>query len=380
MRYSADRILTTHVGSLPRPQEVVDVLFAQDRGEGSEQEFEDTVRRAVADVVTKQLEVGIDVPSDGEMSKINYATYMRHRLSGFDRFSEAPRAHPADLTDFPEYLEQQVESGARPVFKRPVCTGPISHRDLGPMRRDLERLRAATEGHDGDAFLNAASPGVVAAFQPNEYYPSHEAYLEAIVPAMAPEYEAVVQAGFVLQVDCPDMAMVRHMNFRNETDDGFLKIVDLHVEALNEALRNVPADSVRMHVCWGNYEGPHLWDIPLAKVARAVLRAKPQALLVEAANPRHGHEWVVWREIGLPDDKILVPGVIDTTTNFVEHPELVAQRICTFADVVGKERVIAGTDCGFGTFVGMSTVAPRVAVAKLEALAEGARLVSQELY
>jgi 5-methyltetrahydropteroyltriglutamate--homocysteine methyltransferase len=380
MRVSTDRILTTHVGSLPRPQPVVDVLFAQDNDEDVTDTFNTVMRAAVDDAVTQQFEAGVDLPSDGEMSKISYATYVRHRLAGFDRFSEEPRPQPQDLSDFPEFLRRQLDSGARPIIRRPVCSGPVTHRDIGPMRRDLANLTAAIDGRDVEPFMNAASPGVIAAFQPNEYYPSHEEYLSALVEAMKPEYEAVNDAGIVLQVDCPDLAMARHMNFAEMTDDEFLRIADLHIDALNASLANVPAEQVRIHICWGNYEGPHTRDIPLSKVVQTVLRANAQAFLFESANPRHAHEANAWREASLPDDKVLVPGVIDTTSNFVEHPELVAQRVCTYAEIVGRDRVIAGTDCGFGTFAGFGSVHPSVCCAKLKALSEGAALASERLW
>lgn len=383
MEHSTDRILTTHVGSLPRPQEVVDQLFAEDRGEAVDRAaYDATMRRAVAEAVRRQAAAGIDIVSDGEMSKISYATYIRHRLSGFT-VGEAPRATPRDLDEFPEYRDRLARAGGTPKYLRPICTGPIAPRDTAPLEADLANLRAALDAAGGGvagAFMNAASPGVIAVFQPNEYYLTHQDYLQALAEAMRPEYEAIVRAGFLLQVDCPDLAMGRHIKFRDLGEGEFLERAAAQVEALNWALGGVPAESARLHLCWGNYEGPHTHDIPLDRVVGVVLRAKPAAILFEAANPRHAHEWAVWRDVDLPDDKVLVPGVIDTTTNFVEHPDQVAERIGRFADLVGRERVIAGTDCGFGTFAGFGAVDPAICWAKLAALAEGAALASDRLW
>lgn len=374
------RIRTTHVGSMPRPQAVVDLLFAQDRGEAVDtEEFDQTIEAAVADVVAKQVAAGVDIPSDGEMSKISYATYIRHRLTGFEP-GEVPRATPADLDDFPEYRDRLAQAGGTPRYLRPVCKGEIRMKDPWPLERDLAHFRTALDGQRvEDAFMNAASPGVIAVFQPDEHYGSRERYLAALVEGMHSEYEAIVKAGFLVQVDCPDLAMGRHVKFRDESENDFLRRVEEQVEALNHALEHVPAERSRMHVCWGNYEGPHTHDIPLSRIVRAVLKAKPRYLLVEGANPRHAHEWRVWEEVPLPDDKVLVPGVIDTTTNFVEHPDLVAERLERFAGVVGADRLIAGTDCGFGTFAGFGAVHPTICWAKLRALAEGARLASDHL-
>ena len=381
MRHSTERMLTTHVGSLPRPQDVVDLLFAQDRGDPYDAAaFDATMRRAVGDAVAKQVAAGIDVVSDGEMSKISYATYIRHRLNGFE-IGDAPRATPKDLDDFPSFKDRLAKLGATPKYHRPICRGPVSVKDLSSLHADIEHLTAAMAQHGAqEAFMNAASPGVIAVFQPNEYYPDHESYLFALADAMRTEYETIVAAGLLLQIDAPDLAMGRHIKFRDADEPTFLRNAQLQVEALNHSLVNVPADRVRMHVCWGNYEGPHHYDIPLKSIAQTVLKAKPQALLIEVANPRHAHEWSVWQEVQLPDDKVLVPGVIDSVSNFVEHPDLVAQRICQLADVVGRERVIAGTDCGFGTFAGFGAVHPEIAYAKLRALADGAALATHRLW
>ncbi len=381
MLTSVDRILTTHVGSMPRPQDVVDMLFAEDRGEPFDRaEYDAVMRRAVADTVGKQREVGVSIVSDGEMSKISYATYIRHRLTGFE-IGEVPRATPKDLDDFPEFRDRLAEEGGTPKYHRPICRGPIGIKDLSGLQRDVENLKMAMEAWDvEEAFMNAASPGVIAVFQPNQYYATDEEYLQALAEAMRVEYETIVDAGLLLQVDCPDLAMGRHIRFRDVDDETFLKQAELQVEALNHALQNIPSDRVRMHLCWGNYEGPHIHDIALEKVLPIVLKAKPQAIQFEASNPRHAHEWRVWAEADIPDDKILIPGVLDTTTNFVEHPELVAERIERFAAIVGKDRVIAGTDCGFGTFAGFGAIHPSICWAKLAAQTEGARIASERLW
>jgi 5-methyltetrahydropteroyltriglutamate--homocysteine methyltransferase len=380
MKRSTDRILTTHVGSLPRPDEVCAMLMAKEKGERVDASaFDALMTKAVQAVVERQVEAGVDVVCDGEMSKPGYATYIKDRLSGFS--GDSPRRPPADLALFPAYLKKIHAAGETPTITRQRCTGPVAVRDRQPLADDLARLANALKAvPDAEGFMTAASPGVIANFQPNEFYPSHEAYLEALAEAMREEYEAITRAGFILQVDCPDLAMGRHIMFAQETDEGFLKYAAQNVEALNNALANVPADRVRMHLCWGNYEGPHVCDIPLSKIATTVLRAKPQGLSFEAANPRHGHEWAVWKETRIPEDKVLLPGVIDSVSNFVEHPEYVAERICRFADIVGRERVIASSDCGFGTFAGFGKIDPDIAYAKLKTLAEGARIASRRLW
>ena len=381
MKTSDERILTTHVGSLPRPQKVVDMLFAHDRGEDvSTTEFCAVMRAAVADVADQQAKAGVDVISDGEMSKISYATYVRHRLSGFES-GEVPRATPSDLDAFPEYRDRLAAAGGTPKYQRPICKGPIAHKDLTPLQNDIENLKAAqaTSGCD-EAFMNAASPGVIAVFQPNEYYSSDEAYIEALAAAMKLEYDQISSSGLLLQVDCPDLAMGRHIRFRDVDDEEFLRRAEIQVEALNYALADVPADRVRMHVCWGNYEGPHVHDIPVEKLLTLIFKAKPQAILFEASNPRHAHEWEAWEEADIPAEKLLIPGVLDSTTNYVEHPRLVAERIVRYANIVGRERVLAGSDCGFGTFAGFGPVHPSIAWAKLAAMTEGARLATETLW
>ena len=394
MKSSTERILTTHVGSLPRSQAVTDVLFARDRGEPLDETTADaTIAAAVADVVRRQVEAGIDVVSDGEMSKISYATYIKERLTGFA--GDTAREPGQDLVEFPRILKRLAETGATAKYQRPRCVGDIGVKDMEPLQRDLAHMRAAVDAAHSrasragaardaaapvDAFLNAASPGVVALFQPNDHYPTQDAYLEAIAEAMRSEYEAIVEAGFLVQIDAPDLAMGRHTMYRDRSIEEFLRLATRHIEVLNHALRNVPADRARMHVCWGNYEGPHHHDVPLEQLLPVVVRAKPQALLFEAANPRHAHEWIVFRDQRVPEDKILIPGVLSTTTNYIEHPLLVAERICRFADVVGRERVIAGSDCGFGTFAGFGPVDPDVAYLKLRSMAEGARIASDRLW
>jgi len=375
----ADRILTTHVGSLPRPADVVELLFALDRGEERDAALvEEVLQRSVNDAVRMQEDAGLDIVSDGEMSKISYATYVSHRLTGFD--GDSARPTPQDLDDFPRFRDRLVSEGHSPTYRRPVCVGPIGLKDCTPVLRDISRLqRALVEskavGSTAVAgFMTAVSPGTVGVFHPNQYYRSHEAYMHAIGAAMRTEYEEIVAAGFILQIDCPDLAMGRHSRFKHLDDAEFLRCAEIHVEALNDAVADIPADRMRMHVCWGNYEGPHTHDIPLQTILPVVLKARPSMLLIEAANPRHEHEWEIWTSQELPDDKVLVPGVIDTSTNYVEHPELVAQRIARLANIVGRERVIAGTDCGMGTFAGFGPVHPEIAWAKLRSLTRGAEL------
>lgn len=373
------RILTTHVGSLPRPKEVVDLVWAEDRDEPVDrQHFDRVIGDAVRDRVARQVEAGIDFVSDGEMSKIGYATYIRHRLSGFE-IGEVPRATPADLDAFPSYMARLAQEGGTPKYLRPICRGSISYEHHEPLQRDLANLRAAlTDQPVSGAFMNAPSPGVIALFQPNEHYVTQRAYLEAIGDAMRVEYEAIVNAGLFLQIDAPDFAMGRHIMYRDRSDEEFLAALHDHVEVLNGALREIPADRVRMHICWGNYEGPHHFDVGLDKIIELVLAAKPQTILFEAANPRHEHEWEVWRDTAIPDDKVLAPGVIDSTTNYIEHPLLVAQRLRNFVEIVGADRVLAGSDCGFGTFSGFGAVDPEICWAKLQTLADGAELASEE--
>ena len=384
MPVSDRRILTTHVGSLPRPADVVELLFALDRGEERDAALvEEVLQRSVNDAVRMQEDAGLDIVSDGEMSKISYATYVRHRLTGFD--GDSARPTPQDLDDFPRFRDRLVSEGHSPTYRRPVCVGPVGLKDCTPVLRDIARLqRALAESKAAGAtavaaFMTAVSPGTVGVFHPNQYYRSHDAYMHAIGAAMRTEYEEIVGAGFLLQIDCPDLAMGRHSRFKHLDDAEFLRCAEIHVEALNHAVANIPADRMRMHVCWGNYEGPHTHDIPLQTILPVVLKARPSMLLIEGANPRHEHEWEVFTSCKLPDDKVLVPGVIDTSTNYVEHPALVAQRITRYANVVGRDRVIAGTDCGMGTFAGFGPVHPEIAWAKLRSLTRGAELAAIRL-
>jgi 5-methyltetrahydropteroyltriglutamate--homocysteine methyltransferase len=380
MKLSTDRILTTHVGSLPRSQAVVDQLLLKEQGgQVDAATFDRTMREGVSQVVKQQVEIGIDGVSDGETSKISYATYMKDRLSGFGGDNE--RQIAKDLQPFAEFRTRMAVFAGKQSFKRQACVGPIEVIERETLRKDIENLRAAADAHQPhEAFMNSASPGVVSAFQPNKYYPTHEAYVEAIGAAMQEEYEAIVSAGLILQLDCPDLAMARHTGFQDLEEQDFIRRAEHQVEVLNHALRNVPASALRMHVCWGNYEGPHDHDIPLEKILHIVLKAKPSAILFEASNPRHAHEWAVWREAKIPDEKILVPGLLTSTSNYVEHPELIAQRIQQFADIVGRERVIAGTDCGFGTFAGIGKMDAGISWRKLAALAEGAQRASERLW
>ncbi|MCY4361323.1 MAG: cobalamin-independent methionine synthase II family protein [Gammaproteobacteria bacterium] len=380
METSTDRILTTHVGSLPRSRKVTEAVFAKENGElDDECALQETVKQAVQAVVRRQVEAGVDVVSDGEMSKISYATYIKDRMTGFA--GDSPRKPPADLEEFPGFLERQARSGGTPSYKRPRCTGEIKVKDQEQLNRDIANfISALAADKPAEGFLTAASPGVIALFQPNEYYPDHESYLLALAEAMQVEYEAIVDSGCLLQLDAPDLGLGRHMMFKDRDDEEYVRLANLHVDILNHALRNIPAERMRLHVCWGNYEGPHHHDAPMEMVLPIALRARPQALLFEAANPRHAHEWEVFKKSHIPEDKVLVPGVIDSTTNFIEHPRLVAERICRFADIAGRERVIAGTDCGFSTFAGFGAVDEDIVYAKLAALAEGARLAGERLW
>ena len=377
-----DRILTTHVGSLPRSQAVTDLIFAAERGDPVDKaQFDAVIGAAVDDAVAKQVAAGVDLVSDGEMSKISYATYIKDRITGFD--GDSPRIPPADLEDFPAFMGRQNSSGGTPTYRRPKCVGPVEPKTLAPLDDDLRHMRVALAKHrPAGGFMNAASPGVIALFQPNEFYPTQDAYLEALAEAMRPEYEAIVAAGLILQLDSPDLGLGRHMMYKGRSDADYLALIGVHVEVLNHALRNVPADRVRMHVCWGNYEGPHTHDVEMGVILPTLMLAKPAGLLFETSNPRHQHDWNYFAEMIelVPEEKLLIPGVIDSTTNFVEHPRVVQERIERFAGIVGRERVIAGTDCGFSTFAGVGAVDPDIVYAKLAALAEGAALASARLW
>jgi len=378
MKLSTDRILTTHTGSLPRAQDLTATLEALDSGHMPEPgAFDARVRRAVGDIVRQQLEAGVDIVNDGEQGKVGYSTYVRHRLTGFDGQAAVPMR--ADWADFPEAA---ARGERRSTIMRPACDGPIEWKDRAAVQKDIANLKTALQSaKPADAFMTAASPGVIAHFLKNEHYPSRDAYLARLADVMKEEYDSIHQAGFVLQIDCPDLAMGRHLAFPEVSNAEFLKIAEANIEALNHALRDIPADRMRLHLCWGNYEGPHHRDIPLRELLPVALKAKPQALSFEGANPRHEHEWVVFREIRLPDDRMIIPGVLDSTTNFIEHPELVAQRLVRYAEIVGRERVIAGTDCGFATFArSVHQVEPEITWAKLKAMVEGAQLASKQLW
>jgi len=372
------RVLTTHVGSLPRTQEVVDFIFARERGEDYDPAaFDAAMAAAVSETVKKQVDAGIDIVSDGETSKISYATYVKDRYTGFD--GDSPRNAPADLKKFPSFLKRLADDGGTPKYARPMCVGEVTSKGQGELEKDIANLKAAMAEHGAErGFMNAASPGVISLFLQNDFYKTRDAYLAALADAMKAEYETIVASGLDLQLDCPDLALSRHMLFNDLSDDDFIKIAQSHVEALNHALSDVPAEKVRVHICWGNYEGPHVCDIPMSKMFDTLMSTKSRYVLFETSNPRHGHEWSVFRDrkADIPDDKVLVPGVVDTTTNFVEHPDLVAQRLERFIEIVGADRVIAGSDCGFGTFAGFGAVDPEIAYAKLATLAAGAAQAS----
>lgn len=380
MKASTERILVTHVGSLPRSQAVTDVLFARDRGDVADVSAGNaTITDAVREVVRRQVEAGVDVVSDGEMSKISYATYIKDRLTGFA--GDTPREPGQDLVEFPRILKRLAEGGATAKYQRPRCVGEIRVRSLEPAQADVQNIKAAAAAAaPSEAFLNAASPGVIALFQPNDHYKSQDDYLEAVAEAMRAEYELITASGLLVQIDAPDLAMGRHTMYRDRSVEEFLNRAAKHIEVLNHALRNVARDRVRMHVCWGNYEGPHHHDVPLERLLPVVARARIGGLLIEGANPRHAHEWAVFRDFRVPEDWIVIPGVISSTTNYIEHPLLVAERIGRYADLLGRERVIAGSDCGFGTFAGFGPVDPDVTYLKLRSLAEGAAIASRRLW
>jgi len=373
-------ILTTHVGSLPRGPELVPLLVARDHGEAYDaNEFDTLVQAAVDNALQRQIDAGVSIVSDGELGKIGYSTYIIERLEGFGGHTD--RRTALDLADLPDLRAKLAAIMGSQEFTRASCIGPVRLRTLQPCHDDIRRFRAALKRQGGGvrAFMNTASPGLITAFQPNAYYPSHEAYLRDLVDAMRPEYEAIVAAGFDLQFDCPDLAMARHTGYQDKSEAEFLAIAEANVEALNAATSGLAPERLRMHICWGNYEGPHDHDIPLERVIDIVLRARPSTILFEAANPRHEHEWTVWRDASLPKDKILAPGLIDTCSNYVEHPELIAQRIERFASIVGPGRVIASTDCGFGTFAGYGKIDPAVTWKKLTALRDGADIAAARI-
>ncbi|MFP7673661.1 cobalamin-independent methionine synthase II family protein [Marivita sp. S0852] len=375
------RIKTTHVGSLPRTQKVVDFIFAREKGQNYDTAaFDAAMTDAAAQTVRRQVEAGIDIVSDGETSKISYATYVKDRYTGFD--GDSPRNAPADLKLYPTFLERLKDDGGTPTYARPMCVGEVKSKGQGELETDIANLKAGMAEHGAaEGFMNAASPGVISLFLQNDYYPTRDAYLAALADAMREEYRTIVDSGLMLQLDCPDLALSRHMLFTDLTDAEFVKIADAHVEAMNHALDGIDPSRVRVHICWGNYEGPHVCDIDMDTVFPTLMKVNASQVLFETSNPRHAHEWTVFRDrrAEIPQDKVLVPGVIDSTTNFVEHPEVVAQRIERFAGIVGADRVIAGSDCGFGTFAGFGAVDPEIAYAKLAALSDGAARASERV-
>jgi 5-methyltetrahydropteroyltriglutamate--homocysteine methyltransferase len=378
MKLSTNRILTTHTGSLPRPTDLIELIQkVESGGEVDPEAFGARVKSAVAETVQKQVEAGIDVLNDGECGKPGYSTYVKDRLTGFGGESRNTNIN-AEGRDFPEWLAKRNISGN--VISRPACDGPVAWRDFAAVEREIANLKAAVAGvkHE-EVFMSAASPGVIATFLPNEYYPSHEKYIEALADVMRDEYNAIYKAGFVLQLDCPDLAMTRHNRHIDKTLAEFRDICKVHIAAINEATKDIPPEAMRLHLCWGNYEGPHHMDVAMSDIIDIVLAGRPAGVSFEGANPRHEHEWNVWRNVDATG-RVVIPGVVDSTTNFIEHPQLVAQRIVKYAECVGKENVIAGTDCGFGTFATSDAVDHRVAWAKLATLAEGARLASEELF
>jgi len=380
MKRSTERFLTTHTGSLPRPEDLIRTMYAKEEGVPVDPTALRTrIRDAVTEVVRRQADAGIDLINDGEMSKPSYATYVKDRLEGFGGTGNTFVYQ--DLADFPSLERRVFGDPGRSRRKTPACNAPIRVRDAQAARDDVDNLVAALKSVKAEqGFLSAASPGVVSLFFRNDHYKDHESYLHAIADAMRDEYEAVANAGLVLQIDCPDLAMGRHIQYAALDLKEFRKRIEVHVEALNHATRNIPPEMLRMHLCWGNYEGPHHCDVPLADIADIVFKARPSAISLEAANPRHAHEYALFDTVKLPEGKILIPGVIESKSNFIEHPELIAQRIGRYAERVGRENVIAGSDCGYGTWVGQAAVDPDVVFAKLKAMAEGARIASARFW
>ena len=385
MKLSQNRILTTHVGSLPRPDDLAEMLGKQDRGEPVDQAaLKARAAEAVTQSVHDQVAAGIDIVCDGEMSKMSYHVYAKHRLDGLGNIEGKGvpgRNLPRDIQDFPEAAAERLGGGGPELLQSTVCNGPVAYADHGPLERDIANLEAAAAAAEPvDVFMNTVSPGCLITYVPNAYYPDRDDYREALIEAMRPEYNAIHAAGFVLQLDCPDLAGSRHTDHQDLSEDEFLADAEKSIEAINSATADIPPEAMRMHICWLNYAGPHTHDIPVASLIGLLSKARPQALLFEGANPRHEHEWEDWQAAKIPDDKVLVPGVIDSTSNFVEHPVLVAQRICRYADIVGRERVLAGADCGFGTYAGRRSVYPSVVTAKFQSLAEGARIATERLW
>jgi len=370
-------ILTTHVGSLPRSKELSELLFKKDKGEPFDNNlFQDVVQKNVEQVVNRQLDAGIDCVSDGEMSKISYATYVKDRLHGFS--GESERRAPADLDDFPNYKEKIAQSGGTPKYTRPCCTSNLELKDDDSLNKDIENFKKALNKRNHQkGFMNAASPGVISVFMPNKFYKNDDEYMEKLSLLMANEYNAITKANIQLQLDCPDLALARHMSYKSLSDEDFLKRAERQIEYLNNSLADVQSDMIRMHICWGNYEGPHTHDISLEKILPIILKAKVKYFLIESSNPRHSHEWKIFQDIKLPKDKILVPGLIDSTSNFVEHPEVVADRLVQFSTVIPKEQLMAGTDCGFSTFAGFGKIDENICYEKLHSLVQGTALASK---
>ena len=374
-----DKIKTTHVGSLPRSNELSELLFKKDKKEKIDLiKFDEVVKKDVEKIVKKQIELGIDIISDGEMSKISYATYVKDRIDGFS--GESERRAPKDLDDFPSFKERIARTGGTPTYTRPCCTNELKVKDTTSLAKDIKNFKDVLRANNHkEAFMNAASPGVISAFLPNKFYKNDDEYLENLSNVMKSEYEEIVSNGIYLQLDCPDLALARHMTFKDLSEQEFLKKAEKQIEYLNHAIKNIDKSKIRMHICWGNYEGPHTHDISLNKIMPIVLKANVETILIESSNPRHSHEWQVFEDIKLPNDKMIAPGVIDSTTNFVEHPEVVKNRIIKFSKVISKDQIIAGTDCGFSTFAGFGNVDESIVYKKLESLVRGTELASKEI-
>ena len=373
------KIKTTHVGSLPRSNELSDLLFKKDKKEKIDLEnFDAVVKNDVKKIVKKQIDLGIDFVSDGEMSKISYATYVKDRIDGFS--GESERKAPKDLDDFPSFKERIARTGGTPSYTRPCCTQELKIKDSLSLTKDINNFKEALKDNNhNEAFMNAASPGVISAFLPNQFYKDDDEYLEKLSRIMSKEYEEIVSSGLHLQLDCPDLALARHMTFKDLTEEEFLKRAEKQIEFLNKSLENIPQSKIRMHICWGNYEGPHTHDVSLEKILPLVLKANVKTYLLESSNPRHSHEWQVFENVKLPKDKTIAPGVIDSTTNFVEHPEVVKNRLVQFSKVIDKDQLMAGTDCGFSTFAGFGNVDENIVYKKLETLVIGTDLASKAI-
>ena len=374
-----DKIKTTHVGSLPRSNELSELLFKKDKKEKIDLiKFDEVVKKDVEKIVKKQIELGIDIISDGEMSKISYATYVKDRIDGFS--GESERKAPKDLDDFPSFKERIARTGGTPTYTRPCCTNELKVKDTTSLAKDIKNFKDVLRANNHkEAFMNAASPGVISAFLPNKFYKNDDEYLENLSNVMKSEYEEIVSNGIYLQLDCPDLALARHMTFKDLSEQEFLKKAEKQIEYLNHEIKNIDKSKIRMHICWGNYEGPHIHDISLNKIMPIVLKANVETILIESSNPRHSHEWQIFEDIKLPNDKMIAPGVIDSTTNFVEHPEVVKNRIIKFSKVISKDQIIAGTDCGFSTFAGFGNVDESIVYKKLESLVKGTELASKEI-